>query len=112
MDAATAQVLEQAADYIEENGWWRGPRLGEVNYSTVRYREDAQCATFAIDRITHTIESVAIAELYKYLELGPPNQLSFSFKMRVAVQKWNDSHDSGEPVVAAMRACAKQLKGE
>ena len=86
-----ADVLDAAADYIEEHGWTRGPSLG-----------GATCAFLAIVRATpDDLHQRSLACRALENDLGGD-----------ILTAWNDAQDSAELVLKQLRATAQRLRAE
>ena len=83
----TTDVLRQAADLIERNGWWNGNGpAGETN-----------CVMSAFGYVSLDMSRSAERALKQFL--GVP-----------ALVAWNDAQQNGAVVIAALRACADSLE--
>lgn len=90
-----AEVLNKAADLIDEAGWWDGK--GDQGSKV--------CAAIAINTVVEPEESFGFgSQAFGYFErfLGIPTGLYGS------VAEWNDFHTKDE-VTAALRAAAKSV---
>lgn len=86
---ATADVLDDAADLIERDGWYNG---GDEN-------DEGYCAATALSQVTRKPIAWATAQdaLKRYLNVP-------------SLPPWNDRQKSAQPVLDAMRGCARELR--
>lgn len=85
----TADVLERAADRIEEVGWYNN-RLGTIG----------DCALTSVGREAGWTHAEATCALREFVGLGDNASMAL----------WNDSFDTPEPVTTAMRECAAKIR--
>jgi hypothetical protein len=86
-----ADVLNQAADLIERDGWWNGK--GEVP------EDGPACALMAINGVCRRAEDP--------FEVASNAMRKFIGNSQLA--NWNDAQPDGATVCAALRACARSL---
>lgn len=91
--AHTADVLERAADRIEEVGWYN-PKLTGV-------AAIGDCVLTAIGRVEGWQLTYPPSEALRSF-LGMTDNASLAL--------WNDSFDTPEPVTTAMRECAAKIR--
>jgi hypothetical protein len=102
-----AEVLDAAADLIEERGWWNGEEE----------QRDGFCAVTAITRIVTNEyrgwpRPLTIPELYEEMHLVSAAEDALATHVGATrVATWNDSQ-SAEVVVRSMRDCAAHLRGD
>ena len=84
----TTDVLRQAADLIERNGWWNGNGPAD----------ETNCATMAI-AYAAPFGWTAVCEraMRQFLQVD-------------SLATWNDAQQNGAVVIAALRACADSLE--
>ncbi len=82
-----ADVLDKAADLIEQHGWWCG-RVGVDGY----------CVMSAITTIEGIGGTTSAAERLR------------SHVGATVLSDWNDKQPDGKAVVSAMRACADKVR--
>lgn len=95
---AIADVLDDAANLIERDGW--------TNYRSPRRKPAARCAFVAI-------EAAAVARGWDSKNAGGLYDPMFRFigvRSNTAAFIWNDSFDEPQPVLDALRKCAKELR--
>lgn len=83
--ASTSEILNRAADLIEEQGWWNGRATSSSGI----------CAL------------LAIAEAATNNEASTPPCAAFEAYIGTDhIPRWNDTRDSEAEVIEALRACA------
>lgn len=85
--------LNDAADLIEQKGWWNGEGAQGGNHCVI----------------------TAIAEVTPYTEQHAPVQIAFERRLGLldfASPSWNDQQPNGEVVVEALRTAAYKLSLE
>jgi hypothetical protein len=100
-----AEVLDGAADYIEQNGWAQGAAGG-----TYVARSYPACALGAIwdQRCPAAIEDDAVHALLVHLGLPEPVA-----NREHPIATWNDRRERAKgEVIAALRAAAEQARTE
>lgn len=99
----TAEVLERAADLIEERGWWQQDEECEQG--------DSLCAQLAIAAAKTEIE-------FEYMERFVPEQLLMEHLGIESTRNWldplfnwnDDPIRTKEQVVKELRSCAASLR--
>jgi hypothetical protein len=100
-----AKVLNDAADLIERKGWTRGTRARDARGTPVRYwsTEATQwCAMGAVENFAGSwgLALDALNAVRRHVAIPPS----------VPIATWNDAQPGPEPVVAALRAAARQAE--
>lgn len=84
-----ADIIDNAADRIERLGWFN-PRKGNI---------EGECIATAVVHEARSDDEVRVIKRRLEGFIGTTN-----------IPSWNDSHSSPQPVLDAMRACAKELR--
>lgn len=93
-DAIDPDVFEDAADLIERDGWWNGEGSGVVR---------SYCAGMAI--------GAAAAQRSDTEDFAHAHLRAFARHVGVRfVPTFNDEQDSPQPVLDALRKCAKEYR--